>query len=87
RLILINRPTQFSEIIIPESSILPGEYYTKEYKMLFNSLVANVKLDNNLESKKIYCSRARLDLAKGKEFGENGIEKVFLKNGYTPVYM
>ncbi|HGP8621284.1 TPA: glycosyltransferase family 61 protein, partial [Streptococcus pneumoniae] len=35
----------------------------------------------------MYCSRARLDLAKGKEFGENGIEKVFLKNGYTPVYM
>jgi putative transferase len=88
RLILINYPTQFDEIIIPESSILPGAYYTKEYKSLFTSVISNIELDNNeLDNKKIYCSRSRLDLAKGKEIGESAIEEIFQRNGFTSVYM
>lgn len=87
RLVMINEPTQFDEVIIPESSILPGEYYTKEYKDLFNAVVSNVLIDNEQYDRRIYCSRAKLDLARSKEFGEGGIEKIFLKNGFEPIYM
>lgn len=88
RLIMINCPTQFSEVIIPESSILPGGYYTKEYKQLFSSVVENIKLDKyDVNAKMIYCSRSKLGIAKSKEFGEDGIEGIFKQNGYTSVYM
>lgn len=87
RLLLVNKPTQFKQVIVPESSILPGSYYTSEYKEIFNKLVRNVKgRKPELKNRKIYCSRSKLQVAKNKEFGESKIEKIFLNNGYSPIY-
>ncbi|MGQ7458214.1 glycosyltransferase 61 family protein [Streptococcus suis] len=87
RLILVNKPTQFSQVIVPESSILPGGYYTEEYREIFNKLVSNVQItQTNSFSEKIYCSRSKLSIARSKEIGETEIEKIFLANGYSPIY-
>lgn len=86
RLVMINEVTQFSKVIVPESSILPGKYYTKEYKNLFDEVVKNSNF-NVSKAGKIYCSRSKLKIAKNKEIGENRIEEIFIKNGYRPIYM
>ncbi|WP_024344735.1 glycosyltransferase family 61 protein [Streptococcus equinus] len=86
RLILVNEVTQFSKVIVPESSILPGKYYTREYKLIFNEIVKKSECVFE-EEKNIYCSRSKLKVAKGKEFGESKIENIFVNNGFTPVYM
>lgn len=88
RLILINKPTQFEEVVVPESSILPGAYYTKEYRYIFESVIKGVEFTpKKSDNKKIYCSRAKLAVAKGKEFGEDRIEDIFINNGFKPVFM
>lgn len=88
RLIMVNEVTQFAKVIIPESSILPGKYYTKEYKQLIETVIQKAtSIDIKKGSKKIYCSRSKLQLAQNKEIGENQIEDIFISNGYTPVYM
>lgn len=86
RLILINQVTKFSKVIIPESSIFPGAYYTQEYKNIFNLVVENSGCHFN-GNHRIYCSRSKLQNAKWKEFGEDNIESIFTSNGFEPVYM
>lgn len=86
RLVLINQVTKFAKVIIPESSIVPGAYYTKEYKNLFNLVVENSGCAFN-DNQSIYCSRSKLQNAKWKEFGEDSIESIFVNSGFEPVYM
>lgn len=87
RLLLINKPTAFKKIIVPESAIYPGKYYTNEYKQMFDLIVSNAGVNIKSDNKKIYCSRAKLGKANKREFGEKLVEKVFNANGYESVYM
>lgn len=84
-IIFINKPTKFKKIIIPESSIYPGKYFTTEYKNIFKTVISKIKIKDNEEYKKIYLSRKLLN--NNKETGEKNIEDFFLKNGFKPVYM
>lgn len=84
-IIIINEPTKFKRIIIPECSIYPGKYYTIEYKKIFDYLINKVNVDESLP-KKIYLSRKNFKKAQKKEKGERNIEKIFLDNGFTSIY-
>lgn len=84
RLVLVNEPTRFQRVIIPERSIYPGKYYSAEYEMLFDKIAKKVPLSEEIP-KKIYCSRSRLGT--NKEKGEFLIETILNKNGYQSVYM
>lgn len=87
RLICVNCPTKFKKVIVPEMSICPGLYYTKEYKKMFDFVVSQCMKDKQYaQSDKIYCSRAMLPQGE-KEIGETQIEQVFIENGYTAKYM
>ena len=83
-IILINEPTKFKKVIIPESSIYPGKYYTNEYIDIFNKVSENVEISSDID-KKIYLSRRNFKKAKNKEKGEEDIEKFFNMNGYISV--
>lgn len=85
QLIMVNEVTKFKEVIIPESSIFPGKYYTKEYKKIFDKIVDNCNVTFSKDNK-IYCSRSQFKVANRKEVGEEKIEKVFNDNGYQSVY-
>ena len=87
RLIRINKPTKFDCVIVPETSIYPGKYYTFEYKNIFDIVVKNANITRVKENKKIYCSRLNYGKNNKKEFGEEIIEENFKKNGYDVVYM
>ncbi len=86
RLLAVDRVTQFREIVVPESAIFPGSYFTKEYRELCDRVVANSGAVPGT-SGKIYCSRSRFSVAAKKEKGEQYIEKVFADNGFRSVYM
>lgn len=82
RLILIDRPTRFERIIVPEqSSVLTG-FYTKEFVLPFQKMATGIEAE---PFKKVYFSRRKF---KGgiKIFGEDKLERVFKANGYKVVY-
>lgn len=83
-IIIINKPTRFKKVIIPESSIIPGKYYTEEYTKIFKTVVDNCPQEKTNISK-IYFSRKNFKRAKSKEVGEKDIENIFLQNGFTPI--
>ena len=84
---MVDTETQFDEVIVPESSIMPGEYYTKEYKSIFDTVIKNAGIGPINLAKKIYCSRMRFGKNNKKEFGEEIIEENLTGNGFKPVYM
>lgn len=83
----INKVTKFREIIIPEASIYPGKYYTREYKKIFDRIVNNVELHDINPIKKVYCSRSQFQKSYDKEIGETKIEEIFNNNGFESIYM
>ena len=83
-IIIINKPTKFKKILIPETSYIPGDYFTKEYMDIFKEVVKNCPKEKT-DVKKIYFSRQSFNRAKSKEVGESKLEKLFLDNGFTPV--
>lgn len=89
RLICVDRKvTKFKKVIIPESSIYTGKYYTKEYQNLIDVIVNNsIKTKHDISYDKVYLSRDKFSLAKDKEINEKELEKVFLDNGYKIIYM
>ena len=82
RLILIDRPTRFSKIIVPEASSVLTGFYTEEFVLPFHAIAEKVA---PLPYEKVYFSRRKL---KGgiKIYGEDRLEKVFKANGYKIVY-
>ncbi|MBQ7543502.1 MAG: glycosyltransferase family 61 protein [Synergistaceae bacterium] len=84
RFVRVDKVTRFREVIVPELSVFPGKYFTREWRELFDRIIENSGARITSE-KKIYCSRSRLP--DHKEDGESYIEKVFTDNGYVPVYM
>lgn len=84
RIMVINKPTTFTEVIIPEMSLYPGKYYTKEYVKIFDKITQNIQPNEKLPEK-LYLSRSQLGFAKRKEVGEKDIEKFFNENGYISI--
>lgn len=84
RILLINKPTKFKKVIIPECSIYPGKYYTKEYIKIFEKVSNSVQINYNIPEK-IYLSRSKFKKAREKEIGEKEIEKFFNNNGYYSI--
>lgn len=86
QLIMVNKVTQFKEVIVPESSIYPGKFYYKEYVEIFDEIVKNANVSDCVPDKKIYCSRKLLKAATNKEIGENKLEDIYNENGYESAY-
>lgn len=86
RIIIVNKPTQFKEVIVPDVAIYPGESINKVYMEIINKVVENAKKNfiNYKAKEKIYFSRTHMkDL---KEVGEEFIEKAIKKAGFSILY-
>lgn len=84
RLIEVNKPTQFLDVIIPELSCRAGFYYTKEYKNTFNALRDAV--DDPYHGKtKSYFTRLQSKSLRSSQMGEKRIEKLFVHNGFQVI--
>ena len=78
-LINVQRPTRFKKVIIPEISFIPGDFYTKEFQLIIDTILKNVKLDDAVP-KKVYFTREAL--GSNKEIGEEKISSYLSNMGY-----
>ena len=81
-LIHVTKPTRFRNVIVPEFSCKSCEWYSPEYRDIFDTMIANAQ-PQAIPAKKIYFSR--LDFGRGKEVGERQIAAWAICNGFTAV--
>lgn len=85
RLIDIRKPSRFSRVIIPELSFAQGQFITKEYKDIYQTIADNVIDSDWPIYDKLYLTRTAIK--KRKEVGEEKIEEIFAGNGFKVLSM
>lgn len=87
RLEIINRPTTYREVIVPELGIRCRESYTPKLLKVFDAVAENVVPQPDWETpEKLYYSRSQLQKGIPFEFGFDCLDNFFQKNGYTVLY-
>ena len=81
RILLINTPTQFKQIIAPKQSVYWGDTYDEELSMLAYDKVRESVTPK--KDKKIYLSRSKFD---ANMFNEGYFEKFFEDRGFKVIY-
>lgn len=89
-LIHIRKPTRFRKVIVPEFSCKSCEWYSDEYRGIFDAMIRKVKEENYEPEalkglQKVYFARTAFGKAKATEFGEDNIVTWMQTNGFTPV--
>ena len=77
--------TRFDEVYIPDNSVIASDYgrlYCNEYIEAIDRIKKSIP-NGNVWGKKIYFSRTKFSKGRNKEYGENAIERVFNKMGYS----
>lgn len=87
RLEIINKPTTYREVIVPELGIVCRESYTPKLLKVFDAVAENVVADPSWETpEKIFYSRSQFKKGMPFEFGFECIDNFYEKNGYTILY-
>ena len=87
RLEIINKPTTYREVIVPELGIVCRESYTPKLLKVFDAVAENAVPDPDWETpEKIFYSRSQFKKGMPFEFGFECIDNFFEKNGYTILY-
>ncbi len=81
---IINQPTQYREVIIPELSYDRSKLiYYEEYKMIFNKVSENIKISDDWETAdRIFFTRSQLNKALSMESGLELLDNYFSNNGF-----
>lgn len=83
---IINKPTTYRCVIIPELAYKWRSYYSNSYKQIFEKVVSNVKYDNTWSAyEKIYFTRSALKNISSKEIGLDMLDDYFRRNNYKIV--
>lgn len=84
---IINRPTAFREVLVPELSLKCHTYYSPKFRRLFDTVAEHAVPDPSWKPlSKIYFSRSQLAKGRAFEFGFEALDNFFEKNGYTLLY-
>lgn len=84
---IINKPTKFKKVIIPEEGLVYNDHYTQEFINLYQYI--NKKgLDqyNGEKYDKVFFSKRRCTISAESNLNEKFIDKYFEKNGYHIFY-
>lgn len=87
RLVRVSKPTRYKNIIIPEPAYMACDYYTLDFRSVYEKLISEVEKEIFTAYDKIYMSRGHFKDANKKEVGESDVEKAFLDNGFKVLYM
>lgn len=87
RLFRIEYPTRFAKILIPQTAYMACDYYTDEFRRIFEKIVRELYGLQLKPYEKIYMSRGHFADAHTKEVGEADIEHNFTINGFQVLYM
>ena len=87
KLEIINKPTAYREVIVPELGIHMRTAYTPKLVAVFDRVADNVVPDPGWETpEKIYYSRSQFKKGLPFESGYDTLDNFFEKNGYTILY-
>lgn len=87
KVVFINKPTTYREVLVPELSLKCRTYYSPKYREMFDIIADNAVPDPSWEPlEKIYYSRSQLSKGIPFEFGFDMLDDFFSKNGYTILY-
>ncbi len=87
KLEIINRPTRYREVIIPQRGIESRIRYSPKLIDVFDRIADNVVPQPDWETpEKIYYSRSQFQKGMQFEFGFAALDNFFEKNGYTVLY-
>jgi hypothetical protein len=89
-LLPITKPTRFRKVIVPEFCCKSCEWYSNEYREIFNTMIRRVAEEHYepeafRDVRKVYFARTSFGKAKATEFGEENIVTWMKANGFTPV--
>lgn len=83
---IINTPTQYREVVVPELGYKWREYYSDEHKQIFDTIAQNIRIKPEWKRyDKIYLTRSQLAKAAELEFGLDMLDDFFSKNGYKVI--
>lgn len=84
---IINKPTQYREVVIPELSLKLRGYYSPKYIDVFDTVANNITVDPSwCKYKKIYFSRSQLAKNRFFEFGFEALDNFFSRNDYKILF-
>lgn len=83
RVKIINKPSQFDKVIVPELAYKRTIGYSTWYNKIFDVVISNLPECTNLEpASRIYFTRSGLSKAGCNEFGHKYLDDFFSRNGY-----
>ena len=80
RIIIVEKPTHFNKVIVPDETIEPWGTFKKEYTLIYNEMRKNVIPKNE---KKIYLTRTQLE--ERYDSNEEWFEEFYSKRGYKVI--
>lgn len=87
RVEIINKPTCFREVVVPQLGYKTNAYFSDEYRSIFSRIADNVDTpDGWTGPEKIYLSRSHLKGVSRKESGHDMLNNYFAKNGYQVIH-
>lgn len=84
---IINRPTTYREVIVPELGLHMRSAYTPKLLKIYDTAAGHVAAQPDWDTpEKIYFSRSQFQKSKPFESGFDTLDDFFRKNGYTILY-
>lgn len=84
---IINKPTQFKKVIIPEEGLVYNDHYTQEFINLYQFInKKGLELYSGEKYEKVFFSKRRCTISVESNLNEKFIDKYFEKNGYKVFY-
>ena len=83
KIILINKPTRFREVVVPEMGYRWKSYYSSEFKDMLEFVSNRVIPNKNWNTyDKIFFTRSQLPTISKRELGVEMLDSFFVNNGY-----
>ena len=80
---IINKPTTYREVIVPELSFFCMRYYSQQYLDIFDTITNNAAVDPTwTPMEKIYFTRSSFAKGNNYDFGLESLDSFFANNGF-----
>lgn len=83
---IINRPTTYREVVVPEVGFQFRDYFTQQYLDIFDTIAENVEPQPDWSTpEKVFYTRTQFEKSRPYEFGEEALDDFYQRNGYQVV--
>ena len=84
---IINKPTKFKTVVVPEEGLVYDEYYTDEFVKMYEYINAKgLSQYNGPKYDKVFFSKRKCEISIMSNLNEKFVDKFFEKNGYKILY-